>query len=460
MIWSHFRTFAEETTTHGVAQLVKEGAKLRVIVYALALLAGTTFLVYSFSLTVRSFIQGETYTNIEIQKKPSQDFPSLTVCPNIKYTKSALQRHYPDINVTEAHQSLIFNDNIFSLNLPGATTMPRREFIKMLSVRSNETFTHCHFGNYTTINCSDLISDLDLDVGACFSINSLVTVQRNGVMTSDRVGRKGGFAIYVDAQPDDELLTSEYMTGFELYIHSVEKYPGKLSIEKSKYLAPGFTYNIALRKEVYKTLPAPYSTEDCYYQEDKSGVYAEYAGGFPYTDDACRLRCSEDWYWETCGCKKIDGEGEELCSFAQLRGCRSEGLDEVDACYETCLHTCNYVNYVTSISSGVFPNERAVQQAISQNFPAQTYEEIHRRILKLNIYFETFDETHITQHARYSPSDIFSTIGGLMGLCLGVSLISVLELCEFLFKLSTIRCRKQKGVFPNHENPNAVIEMQ
>ena len=55
---------------------------------------------------------------------------------------------------------------------------------------------------------------------------------------------------------------------------------------------------------------------------------------------------------------------------------------------------------------------------------------------------------------KYQPQDIFSTIGGLMGVFLGISLISVLELFDFLFAVVTasinvIRC-KLNGSFETY----------
>ena len=57
---------------------------------------------------------------------------------------------------------------------------------------------------------------------------------------------------------------------------------------------------------------------------------------------------------------------------------------------------------------------------------------MRRRMLELNIYPQSLEHYSLTQQPRYNAFDIFSNVGGLMGLCLGVSLISVLELCDFI----------------------------
>ena len=53
------------------------------------------------------------------------------------------------------------------------------------------------------------------------------------------------------------------------------------------------------------------------------------------------------------------------------------------------------------------------------------------RLLEVHLYYSTMDVTEKRQKPKYTPTDIFSTVGGLMGLFLGISLLSVLELVEF-----------------------------
>ena len=57
----HARQYAAETTTHGVAQLMKEGSKIRVTIFALALLAGTTFLTLAFVEALIGHSRGDSW---------------------------------------------------------------------------------------------------------------------------------------------------------------------------------------------------------------------------------------------------------------------------------------------------------------------------------------------------------------------------------------------------------------
>ena len=97
-----------------------------------------------------------------------------------------------------------------------------------------------------------------------------------------------------------------------------------------------------------------------------------YAGGFPYSEDACRLRCDEDWFWEFCGCRILEGPHEEQCNQSRVRHCWTQSRNTSKTCYTTCKRTCDYVKYATSIMSGAISNNYIMQLAEYFNFPAQT----------------------------------------------------------------------------------------
>ena len=119
-------------------------------------------------------------------------------------------------------------------------------------------------------------------------------------------------------------------------------------------------------------------------------------------------------------------------------------MNALKQCMAQCKRTCSFVKYVSSTSSTAYPNDVAVEAARRLNFPAQNESAIRRRLLELSLHFATLDETRVTQHPRYEPFEIFSNFGGMLGLCLGVSLISLLELCEFLLRLLFICCQRQQ----------------
>ena len=63
------------------------------------------------------------------------------------------------------------------------------------------------------------------------------------------------------------------------------------------------------------------------------------------------------------------------------------------------------------------------------------YDEYKSRALALNIYFKTLQYTLITESAKSSIVELFSNIGGTLGLFLGISLLSFVEIIELVLEI-------------------------
>ena len=230
-------------------------------------------------------------------------------------------------------------------------------------------------------------------------------------------------------------------SGFMVMIEDVDVYPN--TDGESIFVGPGQSVDIALRKEVHKTLPKPYSEEDCV--DGEQDFNSSDVLGYPYSQKACASACYNSRYKEVCDCY-IQSRNRDLeCTYTHLINCPDlYTFDVREECLNNCKRTCNFVKYIPTISKSAYPNPVAVEAARRLNFPAQNESAIRRRLLELSLHFATLDETRVTQHPRYEPFEIFSNFGGMLGLCLGVSLISLLELCEFLLRLLLICCKRQQ----------------
>lgn len=64
-----------------------------------------------------------------------------------------------------------------------------------------------------------------------------------------------------------------------------------------------------------------------------------------------------------------------------------------------------------------------------------TDSQMQRRFLDLFIFYESIDQKEITEKAKMSGTDFISATGGILGLFLGLSLLSLVEIFEFLYEL-------------------------
>ena len=60
---------------------------------------------------------------------------------------------------------------------------------------------------------------------------------------------------------------------------------------------------------------------------------------------------------------------------------------------------------------------------------------IHQNLLRLNVYFEDLSVVEFKQMPAYELADLFADIGGTLGLWMGISVLTIMELVELLIRL-------------------------
>jgi len=95
------------------------------------------------------------------------------------------------------------------------------------------------------------------------------------------------------------------------------------------------------------------------------------------------------------------------------------GADKV--CEQMCPIECNSISY--SVQSHVTLLTGDVNESIGTG------------CTEVNIYYEKFESTIITQVSKLTHEDLFGNIGGIIGGVLGASVISLVEVFEMVFWL-------------------------
>ena len=68
----------------------------------------------------------------------------------------------------------------------------------------------------------------------------------------------------------------------------------------------------------------------------------------------------------------------------------------------------------------------------SLNSSGINIQDIDKAVLRVNVFYETMSYTTITETLSITPETFFSNIGGTLGLCLGVSILSIVEILELI----------------------------
>ncbi len=153
--------------------------------------------------------------------------------------------------------------------------------------------------------------------------------------------------------------------------------------------------------------------------------------GSPYTNGStCKSTCCDAVTVEKCNCsipsskdalQRQNDRDISVCSPMQRYKCFSRFHNEItedqQKCRNKCLTPCTYVSYRKSYST------MSSSDGVQNNSKSQ----IH-----LTVYFESFDITVIEEIVSVTVASVLANVGGAMGVFIGASIISLVELLGFM----------------------------
>ena len=109
-----------------------------------------------------------------------------------------------------------------------------------------------------------------------------------------------------------------------------------------------------------------------------------------------------------------------------------------------CPYACSESTYDYSISSTELANEYVVTQAQINDWQYQNKTSIQQNYVSVQIFFRSLTETIVAEIPEVTLVDMFGSIGGQLGLCVGASLITFAEFLEFTGVTLVKFCRRRR----------------
>ena len=299
------------------------------------------------------------------------------------------------------------------------------------------------------------VAYVTLKAGATVSATELETYAATAV---DEAPARPRWVTVLDAMPHENFVPSQAGIGFDVYIHDQSVFPHTDGHHFA--IGPGQQVNVAIEQEKTVRLSRPYFEDDCMSAADviRNEVRLEQADinnsyVIPYSQEYCEYECDFRFVFGGCGCD--GGESGHCSSFRRTVECYNERYRDTLApgnCH--CQPTCEQTHYSLQISSGQYPSNLDVMVASRRNWTVQSEADMRSRLVYLDVYFKSLT----VEVTRYVPAltltDLFSTIGGLLGLFAGASVMTVIEFVDMglvcLFTLVKKRLRKGSEVNDSH----------
>ena len=177
-----------------------------------------------------------------------------------------------------------------------------------------------------------------------------------------------------------------------------------------------------------------------------------------YTQSYCYLLCFQQEAIDKCGCyfygyPKLDGRipcinlTQNYCVLQNYK----EYINNISAiCGPSCPLECNSGEYQIATSSSQYPTRQYAENFLINNpiiaskFPNGTlnYEIIKQSVLSLNVYYDTLSYTEYIESPKLEIVDLVSNIGGIIGVFVGASLLSIFEIVEVAIEILAVLFKK------------------
>ena len=315
--------------------------------------------------------------------------------------------------------------------------------MKSMGLSIHDFLFFCKFPN---LECNYTLFKWRYDYlyGNCFQFNS--GVDANG----DFKSINGDFLRPYSTSTDGEFgglylilfigdsANSFYSNGLKIFIDNV---PTKLT--NFFEIKPNAKTNIALYKVSTRKSPHPYS--DCS-QADSFSYRETLKLCQTYSQRICKELFFQKLFVETCFCYSTKGLNifnSKLCSIEEEQNCITKIYKmnaEKNVWLADCPNECETTSYEYTYSSSDFSGERYYQE-FKNVFNISEEDVLSKKFNKgkngliLNVYFPELKYTEVSETPKIGVISLISNIGGTLGLFLGISLLSFVEIVEIFFEI-------------------------
>lgn len=229
--------------------------------------------------------------------------------------------------------------------------------------------------------------------------------------------------------------------GYKIILHSPYEFPQT----KSKYFQIPYNYKAEVMiKPLIMTMTAGLESlslnkRQCYLEDERKLHFFKV-----YTKRNCELECLTNSTYEYCGCAsfymprekktKICGSSKIQC-YHNVTRLMLQNFKSADC---ACLPLCNSINYDAEMHEFVYDIENYLH--IYDSLLANISDEIFDDPLpetrgmqynRISIYFKDAKFVPMKRTVLYGWSDFIANVGGLLGLFMGISILSLVEIFYF-----------------------------
>ncbi|XP_070542970.1 amiloride-sensitive sodium channel subunit gamma-like [Ptychodera flava] len=299
----------------------------------------------------------------------------------------------------------------------------------------------CVFNGF---NCTskDFIPVMNPRYGNCYSFNT--GANGTDIRRTSKPGPSTGLELTLFIEQTEYIPVITQNAGAVVLVHPPDNVP--FPEEQGLELSPGFSTSLGVRLSTINRLGGKYS--DCFMAGEVPLLYE----GYNYSVEACVKTCHQFNLIAECQCydstlphnnRTIPACVETDKGTPCMSGVGEKMKADVLDCRKNCHQPCSGKSYKETVSMSEWPSDtygETLSDPLSEKswkFGQQfsSIEEVRRNLIKLKVFFSDLNFESITENPTFDAVDLLSNLGGLMGLYIGASVISLFEFLEFVGKV-------------------------
>uniref|UniRef100_A0A182R635 Pickpocket n=1 Tax=Anopheles funestus TaxID=62324 RepID=A0A182R635_ANOFN len=415
-------------------------------------------------------------------------FPAVTICNMNQVRREAAERIEEHTLEQSVLQSICSIDGDFNVTQYEGKWTAVKKLLLSATQPCSGMLKACRYAKQPE-KCSEIFQSVFTDEGLCCTFNTLDTAYmfRNATApnifptevssgsgrfrpilwtpeqgyaehpsnsTYPRViagtGVAMGLAIVLDANVTDYFCSSTSSTGFKIIFHSPTETP-KIT-DYAQYIPVGSENRIIITPKINDAADqirkVAQTQRQCVFASEANLSYYSV-----YSRNNCELECEAKLILENCGCvlyylpklyedTKICSRANARC-YEQIRSSIAFTANTSLSC--TCLPGCFEISYIPDVTTAELQvGKFGIRETLLENVKDEQYARENLALIYIFVkdtYYRSF-----TKGELVGFTDFLSNVGGLLGLFLGFSIISLIEVIYFVTLRPYCAKRKQKRI--------------
>lgn len=430
-VWNDF---VSNFTLHGFHFVGEKRPTLQRLVWLFLLLLMFGLFTWQTSTLVSEYFAYKVSSRIQLISEKKSVFPAVTICNFNRYRKSAL-------NGSKFEKILKLKNPLHKSNSQTVNWTANSEVNKLnMETLVRSTGHQLKYNQQTNggmlyrclwkgqpcgaLNFTSTLTDM----GVCYTFNS---GKKGEILKVDGSGSNFGLKLTMSVEQEDYFGYDSFSAGLRIRIHDQGEPP--LVRNLGIAVMPGSHVFAGILRQRMISLKYPYETM-C--QNQKLFNISS------YTIAACQDTCKEHFVTKECKCRAYYMRDRRfpLCNVEEYYECvipKEEEFDGHSLADCNCAEPCNAIKYSAFLSYGLFPSIASAK--LYANNSDETVDKHRRNILAIDIFYEDLYYKIMEQVPKYELQNLLGEIGGLLGLFLGASTLTLVEVVDVT--ISTILVR-------------------